>query len=65
MTVQFVYVEGMRGPEAQVWHDAPKSGAGAPKKPPLQSVELPDDFAALTITQLETLYPYNGATRVA
>lgn len=56
----FAYVQGLRGPEPQVWHDKPFSAAGKPRDP-LQSIELPDEYGSLPIKQLEQLYPYKGA----
>lgn len=57
----FAYVPGLRGPEPQLWRDKPTNGAGQ-SKAPLQSIELPDTFADLTIGQLTTLYPYKEKT---
>ena len=62
--ISFVYVQGLKGPEPQVWHDTPFKAAGAPVTP-LQSVELADIYAGLPLSQLETLYPYKGAPNVA
>lgn len=61
--ITFVYVQGLRGPEPQKWAEKLVSASG--KSPaPLQAIELPDDYAALPIAQLTTLYPYTGAPDV-
>lgn len=60
MSILFVYVPGMRGPEPQRWAEAPKNGAGVAKKP-LQSIQLPDTYPELPLEQLVQLYPYKGA----
>jgi hypothetical protein len=57
--VTFAYVQGLRGPEPQRWEDKPTNGAGVSKSS-LQSVELPDTYAALPLEQLVMLYPYKG-----
>ncbi len=59
MSVLFVYVAGLKGPEPQLWAERPKNGAGV-SKPTLQEVELPDTYAELPLAQLITLYPYQG-----
>jgi hypothetical protein len=60
----FVYVKGLRGPEPQLWHDKPTNGSGASKSP-LQSTELPDSYATLSLDLLAHCYPYKGAPHVA
>lgn len=64
MGVTFVYVPGMKGPEAQRWEVPQTNGAGVSKRT-LQSVDLPDTYAGLPLDQLVQLYPYKGAIDVA
>lgn len=59
--LRFVYVEGMRGPTPELWHDQPKTGSGMNRGTPLQSHDLDDAFASLTLDQLTKLYPFKGA----
>lgn len=59
--IAFVYVRGLKGPEPQLWHEAPTNGAGLSTRP-LQSVELPDAYAALRLDELVKHYPYKGAS---
>lgn len=59
----FVYVQGLRGAEPQLWAERPRTGSGSTKKP-LQEHELPESEQALPIQKLEILYPYKGAPDV-
>ncbi|GAB6995251.1 hypothetical protein JQ593_22585 [Bradyrhizobium viridifuturi] len=56
----FVYVQGLKGPEPQVWHEKPFSAAGRPPVP-LQEHELTEKIGKLTVSELAILYPYKGA----
>lgn len=58
--ITFAYVQGLKGPEPQKWHDKPTNGAGA-SRTPLYSVDLPDSYADIPLEQLAVLYPYHGA----
>jgi hypothetical protein len=58
--ILFVYVQGLRGPEPQIWPERPYRATGKVEKA-LQEIELPDNYAELPIDQLVTLYPYQGA----
>lgn len=60
MPIIFAYVQGMKGPEPQLWRGAPTNGAGV-SKPALQSIELSDIYDRLTLGELVTLFPYKGA----
>lgn len=64
MSVLFVYVQGLRGPEPQRWNGRLTNGAGKAKET-LQEIELPDTYAELPLQQLVQLYPYKGAIDVA
>lgn len=60
MTILFVYVPGLKGPEPQKWPERPFKATGG-KVETLQEHELPDDYGQLPISQLATLYPFKGA----
>lgn len=60
--MKFVYVSGMRGPTPELWHDVPTTGAGVPRATPLQSHELEDRYAHLSLNQLSVLFPFKGET---
>lgn len=60
----FVYVDSLKGPVPQVWHDKPVNGSGQSKKP-LQSIEIPDGCEKLPLSTLSECFPYKGAPRDA
>jgi hypothetical protein len=48
----FVLLPGLRGPEAQIWHDKPTDGNGKERHQPLFQQKLTDDEAALSLDEL-------------
>ncbi len=53
----FVWIAGLKGPEAQIWHGEPVDGAGK-KKACLFIKELEPYEENLNIYDLEKIYPY-------
>ena len=54
---QFVYVQGLRGPEPQIWKEPQKDGTGK-SKPVLQKHDILDSQAEFSIATLMEMYPY-------
>lgn len=55
--ITLAWVQGLRGPEPQLWKVTPTNGAGH-SPTPLQSHELPDHYGELPLAHLITLFPY-------
>jgi len=52
MTKYFVWLIGLRGPEAQIWHDQPPTGEGKSRVSPIFQQELTDEEEKLSLDQL-------------
>ena len=52
----FTYINGLRGPEPQIWHGSLMDGAGKPKANAMTPVAL-DDNDNRTIEELKLAYP--------
>lgn len=57
----FVWVEGVNGPAAQIWHDAQTTGEGKAKSC-LQSHKISKLDAEKRIVELMEIYPYAPAS---
>jgi hypothetical protein len=55
MTKYFVWITGLRGPEAQIWSDNTVNSEGK-AKPTLFKVRLPTDMQDLSLNVLMILY---------
>lgn len=56
MVKYFVWLPGLRGPEAQIWDEAKKTREGKPIKP-LFGAEVSD---SATLTECVALYPFEA-----
>jgi len=52
MTKYFVWLTGLRGPEAQIWHGQPITGEGKSKVSPIFQQKLTDEEEKLSLDQL-------------
>lgn len=52
MPKYFVWLSGMRGPEAQLWPEKPMNGNGKPTLTPLFEHELTSEESALSLDDL-------------
>ena len=57
----FTYVNGLRGPEPQIWYGSPVDGAGKPKASVMPPVAL-DDGDKRTIEELKLAYPIEATS---
>lgn len=57
----FVWIEGVNGPAAQVWHEEQTTGEDKPKAY-LQSHKISKVEAEKRIVELMELYPYASAS---
>ena len=57
----FVWVEGVNGPAAQIWHEEQATGEGK-AKPCLQSHKISKLDAEKRIVELMEIYPYAPAS---
>lgn len=55
----FVWVSGLRGPEAQLWDEAEKTEGGKPVKPLTKPILLPDQMV-YSLNSLMVKYPYEA-----
>jgi hypothetical protein len=54
----FVWIDGLAGPEAQIWYEGGRDSQGR-LKPSLKCVQLPEHDAR-TLDELKKDYPYEG-----
>jgi hypothetical protein len=61
MTKYFVWIAGLRGPEAQLWDEKAKTAEGKPIKTLMGPIEV-GNTVDLTVARLMHPYPFEAKT---